>query len=135
MRSRAAGVGATRAISQFFCEPGVYLRFRDAAAKAGVTIPLLPGIMAVGNVAGYMRMAHSTGTSVPAWFAEAFDGLDQNPEVRDMVAASVAADLCLKLQAEGVDRFHFYTLNRAELALATCRRLGLKTPIIERDVA
>ncbi|GBF57099.1 5,10-methylenetetrahydrofolate reductase [Candidatus Phycosocius bacilliformis] len=127
--------GATRAISQFFCEPGVYLRFRDAAAKAGVTIPLLPGIMAVGNVAGYMRMAHSTGTSVPAWFAEAFDGLDQNPEVRDMVAASVAADLCLKLQAEGVDRFHFYTLNRAELALATCRRLGLKTPIIERDVA
>eukprot|EP01036_Dinobryon_divergens_P014906 gene14906-20159_t len=80
--------------------------------------------MPVGNVAGYTRMATSTGTSIPAWFAEAFDGLDQSPEVRDMVAASVAADLCLKLQAEGVDRFHFYTLNRAELALATCRREG-----------
>eukprot|EP01038_Epipyxis_sp_PR26KG_P017059 gene17059-23469_t len=116
--------GATRAISQFFCDAEVYLRFRDAAAKAGITIPLLPGIMPVGNVAGYTRMATSTGTSIPAWFAEAFDGLDQSPEVRDMVAASVAADLCLKLQAEGVDRFHFYTLNRAELALATCRREG-----------
>ena len=127
--------GATRGISQFFCDADVYLRFRDAAAKAGVTIPLLPGIMPVANVAGYTRMATSTGTSIPAWFSEAFDGLDQSPEVRDMVAASLAADLCLKLQAEGVDRFHFYTLNRAELALATCRRLGLKTPVTEKDAA
>ena len=127
--------GATRAISQFFCEADVYLRFRDAATKAGITIPLLPGIMPVGNVAGYTRMATSTGTTIPAWFAEAFDGLDQSPEVRDMVAASVAADLCLKLQAEGIERFHFYTLNRAELSLATCRRLGLKTPVTEKDAA
>ena len=127
--------GATRGISQFFCDADVYLRFRDAAAKAGVTIPLLPGIMPVANVAGYTRMATSTGTSIPAWFSDAFDGLDQSPEVRDMVAASLAADLCLKLQAEGVDRFHFYTLNRAELALATCRRLGLKTPVTEKDAA
>jgi methylenetetrahydrofolate reductase (NADPH) len=127
--------GATRAISQFFCEAEAYLRFRDAAAKAGLTIPLLPGIMAVGNVAGYTRMANATGTSIPPWFAQAFEGLDATPEVRDMVAASVAADLCLKLRAEGVDRFHFYTLNRAELALATCRRLGLSIASPEKDAA
>jgi methylenetetrahydrofolate reductase (NADPH) len=127
--------GATRAISQFFCDPEVYLRFRDAATKAGISIPLLPGIMAVGNVAGFTRMANSTGTSLPDWFVKAFDGLDATPEVRDMVAASVAADLCLKLQQEGVARFHFYTLNRAELTLATCRRLGLSVPPDQKDAA
>jgi methylenetetrahydrofolate reductase (NADPH) len=127
--------GATRAISQFFCEGEAYLRFRDAAAKAGITIPLLPGIMAVGNVAGYTKMANSTGTSIPDWFAKAFAGLDENPEVRDMVAASVAADLCVSLQKEGVDRFHFYTLNRAALTLATCRRLGLTIPAPEKAAA
>jgi methylenetetrahydrofolate reductase (NADPH) len=127
--------GATRAISQFFCEADAYLRFRDAATRAGITIPLLPGIMAVGNVAGYTKMANSTGTSIPDWFAKAFEGLDANPEVRDMVAAGVAADLCLSLQSEGVDRFHFYTLNRAELTLATCRRLGIATPILEEATA
>lgn len=127
--------GATRAISQFFCDPAAYLRFRDAAAKAGITIPLLPGMMAVGNVAGYTKMANATGTSIPEWFAKAFDGLDTTPEVRDMVAASVAADQCLSLQKEGVDRFHFYTLNRAELTLATCRRLGLSVPVSEKAAA
>ncbi len=120
--------GATRGISQFFCEGEAYLRFRDAATKAGISIPLLPGIMAVGNVAGYTKMASATGTCIPGWFATAFEGLDASPDVRDMVAASVAADLCLNLQKEGVDRFHFYTLNRAALTLATCRRLGLTTP-------
>lgn len=127
--------GATRAISQFFCEAEAYLRFRDAATKAGITIPLLPGIMAVGNVAGYTRMANSTGTSIPDWFARAFDGLDATPGVRDMVAAGVAADLCLNLKNEGVDLFHFYTLNRAELTLATCRRLGITVPVQESVAA
>jgi methylenetetrahydrofolate reductase (NADPH) len=123
--------GATRAISQFFCEADVYLRFRDACVAQGVNIPLLPGIMPVGNVNGYLKMARATGTSVPAWFEQAFAGLDETPEVRDMVAASVAADLVLKLQREGVDIFHFYTLNRAELTLATCRRLGINAPTPE----
>jgi methylenetetrahydrofolate reductase (NADPH) len=127
--------GATRAISQFFCEGEAYLRFRDAAVKAGINIPLLPGIMAVGNVAGYTKMANSTGTSIPNWFAKAFEGLDETPEVRDMVAAGVAADLCLNLQKEGVDRFHFYTLNRAELTLATCRRLGIVVPVSQKAAA
>ena len=127
--------GATRAISQFFCEADVYLRFRDACAARGLTIPLLPGIMPVGNVAGYLRMARATGTSVPSWFEAQFAGLDANPELRDMVAASVASDLVLRLQREGVDLFHFYTLNRAELTLATCRRLGLSVPVAAEDAA
>jgi methylenetetrahydrofolate reductase (NADPH) len=123
--------GATRAISQFFCEADAYLRFRDAATKAGINIPLLPGIMAVGNVAGYTKMATSTGTSIPDWFAKSFEGLDATPDVRDLVAASVAADLCLNLQKEGVKHFHFYTLNKAALTLATCRRLGLVPAMAE----
>ena len=118
--------GASRAISQFFCEPEKYLRFRDLAVKNGINIPLLPGIMPVGSVKGYLRMAQGCNTEVPNWFIEDFDGLDENPEVRDLVAASVASDLCTKLQAEGVNHFHFYTLNKASLALATCRRLGVK---------
>ena len=118
--------GASRAISQFFCEADKYLRFRDMAVKAGINIPLLPGIMPVGSVKGYIRMAQGCNTDVPKWFVEAFDGLDENPEVRDLVAASVASDLCTKLQAEGVNHFHFYTLNKAALSLATCRRLGVK---------
>lgn len=118
--------GATRAISQFFCEADKYLRFRDLAVKNGIDIPLLPGIMPVGSVKGYMRMAEGCNTEVPQWFIDAFEGLDDNPEVRDLVAASVASDLCTKLQAEGVNHFHFYTLNKAGLASATCRRLGVK---------
>lgn len=118
--------GANRAISQFFVDPDKYLRFRDLAVKAGINIPLLPGIMPVGSVKGFLRMAAACNTDVPHWFVEAFDGLDASPEIRDLVAASVASDLCTKLQAEGVDHFHFYTLNKAALTLATCRRIGLK---------
>jgi methylenetetrahydrofolate reductase (NADPH) len=119
--------GANRAISQFFCEPDKYLRFRDLAVKNGINIPLLPGIMPVGSVKGYLRMAAGCNTEVPAWFIDAFEGLDESPEVRDLVAASIASDLCTKLQTEGVSHFHFYTLNKASLALATCRRLGVKS--------
>lgn len=118
--------GANRAISQFFCEADKYLRFRDKAVKAGVNIPLLPGIMPVGSVKGYIRMAQGCNTEVPNWFIDAFEGLDDNPEVRDLVAASVASDLCTNLRKEGVNHFHFYTLNKAGLSLATCRRLGVK---------
>lgn len=118
--------GANRAISQFFCEADKYLRFRDMAQKAGISIPLLPGIMPVGSVKGFLRMAAACNTDVPHWFIEAFNGLDENPEVRDLVAASIASDLCIKLQNEGVNHFHFYTLNKSALTSATCRRLGVK---------
>lgn len=117
--------GAGSAISQFFCEAETYLRFRDKASKAGVNIPLIPGIMPVGSVAGYLKMAKACNTDVPQWFVEAFSGLDEKPEIRDLVAASVASDLCKALQSEGVDHFHFYTLNKSALSLATCRRLGI----------
>lgn len=117
--------GATSAISQFFCEADAYLRFRDKAQKAGINIPLIPGIMPVGSVAGFLRMAKACNTDVPQWFLEAFNGLDDKPEVRDLVAASIASDLCKSLQSEGVEHFHFYTLNKSALSLATCRRLGI----------
>lgn len=117
--------GATSAISQFFCEAETYLRFRDSAVKAGINIPLLPGIMPVGSVAGFTRMASACNTAIPQWFFEAFSGLDEKPEIRDLVAASVASDICKALQSEGVEHFHFYTLNKSALTLATCRRLGI----------
>ncbi len=118
--------GATRGISQFFLEPATFLRFRDAVARAGLRIEIVPGIMPVGSVAGLKKMAAGCGASVPTRIAAQLDGLDADPPVRSLVAASLAADLCQSLQREGVSHFHFYTLNKADLTLAVCRRLGLK---------
>ena len=81
--------------------------------------------MPVGSVAGYIRMAKACNCDIPQWFIDSFDGLDKTPDVRDLVAASVASDICTKLQNEGVEHFHFYTLNKSALTLATCRRLGV----------
>lgn len=118
--------GATRAITQFFFEPDVYFRFRDRAERAGITIPIVPGIMLQANFNGLKRMAGLCGASLPVWLHEAYDGLDEDAGTRKLVTAHVAAKLCGKLQAGGVDNFHFYTLNRAELALSTCQLLGVK---------
>lgn len=118
--------GATRGISQFFFEAETFLRFRDAAAVAGVAIPISPGIMPVTNFNGIVKMASACGAAVPAWLARMFDGLDDDPETRRLVAAAVTAELCARLAAEGVEDFHFYTLNRADLTLAICRILGVR---------
>lgn len=118
--------GASRGISQFFLEPATFLRFRDAVARAGLRIEIVPGIMPVGSVAGLKKMAAGCGASVPTRIAAQLDGLDADPPVRSLVAASLAVDLCQSLQREGVSHFHFYTLNKADLTLAVCRRLGLK---------
>ncbi|MEL7480287.1 MAG: methylenetetrahydrofolate reductase [NAD(P)H] [Pseudomonadota bacterium] len=118
--------GATRAITQFFFEPDHYLRFVDRARAGGVTLPIVPGIMLQPNFSGLKRIAGLCGASLPSWLHERFDGLDNDPETRDLVTATVAADLCRALSDRGVFDFHFYTLNRAPLALATCRLLGLK---------
>jgi methylenetetrahydrofolate reductase (NADPH) len=118
--------GATRAITQFFFEPDVYLRFVERARARGITMPLVPGIMLQPNFAGLKRMAGMVQASVPAWLDRLYDGLDDDSETRDLVTATVAAELCHKLADQGVNQFHFYTLNRAGLALSTCRLLGLK---------
>lgn len=118
--------GATRGISQFFLEADTFLRFRDRLAKAGIALPVSPGIMPVTNFSGLKRMAAGCGASVPDWLERLFDGLDTDPETRKLVAATTAAQLCLRLASEGVTDFHFYTLNRAELTLATCRMLGVR---------
>jgi methylenetetrahydrofolate reductase (NADPH) len=118
--------GATRALSQFFFDIDAFLRFRDRVRAAGVGIPLIPGIMPVSNFAGLQRMSASCGASVPAWLAAHFEGLDDDPETRKLIAASVAAETCARLQEEGFSDFHFYTLNRADLVYAICRILGVR---------
>jgi len=118
--------GATRAISQFFFDIDAFLRYRDRIRAAGIEIPLLPGIMPVSNFNGLVRMSASCGASVPAWLATHFDGLDDDPETRKLLAASIAAETCARLQEEGFSDFHFYTLNRADLVYAICRVLGVR---------
>lgn len=118
--------GATRAVSQFFFDIDAFLRFRDRVRAAGVSIPLIPGVMPVSNFNGLKRMSQACGASVPDWLAAHFDGLDNDPETRKLLAASVAAETCARLQEEGFSDFHFYTLNRADLVYAICRVLGVR---------
>jgi len=122
--------GATRAITQFFFDVDDFLRFRDAVDGAGIAIPLVPGIMPVRNFAGLERMATSSGIPVPPWLANLFEGLDDDPATRRLVAASVAAEMCARLEEEGFGHFHFYTSNHAELTVAVCRVLGVKTEAV-----
>ncbi len=125
--------GATRATTQFFFEPECFFRFRDRVAAAGMDIEILPGIMPVTNFGAISRMATMNGTAVPRWLGRLFDGLDELPAARQLVAATIAAELCRKLYAGGVRHFHFYTLNRAELSYAICHLLGVraKTRVLE----
>ncbi|MBC7985391.1 MAG: methylenetetrahydrofolate reductase, partial [Sphingomonadaceae bacterium] len=109
-----------------FFEPDTFFRFRDAAAARGITAELVPGILPVSNFAQLKKMAAGCNTHVPAWMARLFEGLDDKPAARQLVAATVAAELCRRLYAGGVRHFHFYTLNRAELAYAICHMLGVR---------
>ncbi len=123
---RKLDAGASRAISQFFFEPETFFRFRDQVAAAGIDAEILPGIMPVSNFAAIQRMSAMCGTAVPVWLARLFEGLDDHPAARQLVAATVSAELCRRLYAGGVRHFHFYTLNRAELSYAICHLLGLR---------
>jgi len=123
---RKFDAGATRAITQFFFYPDVYFKFLDAARDAGITQPIVPGIMLQSNFKGLKRMAELCATAVPSRIAELYDGLDNDAETRDLVTAHIAAELCNRLAEQGVDHFHFYTMNRAGLSLSTCRLLGIK---------
>lgn len=125
---RKLDAGATRAISQFFFSADAFLRFRDRAAAAGITAPLVPGILPITNVAQTRKFAKACGASVPHSIEQVFDGLDTHPGTRQLVAATVAADLCSQLRAGGVREFHFYTLNRAEMTKALCHMLGKRAP-------
>ena len=118
--------GATRAITNFFFDIDGYLRFVDRVRKAGVSIPILPGIMPVSSFEGLANMSKRIGVTIPGWLANLFEGLDQDPETRTLVAASVATEMCARLLEEGYSDFHFYTLNRADLVYAICRVLGVR---------
>jgi methylenetetrahydrofolate reductase (NADPH) len=116
--------GATRAISQYFFDVDLFRRFRDRAVAAGISVPILPGILPVTNFAQVKKFSAACGASVPDWMAQLFEGLDDDPETRRLVAATVAAEQCRALAADGVSDFHFYTLNRADLAYAISHILG-----------
>ena len=118
--------GASRAITQYFFDVEHYFRFIDRARKAGITIPILPGILPVGNVAQVKKFSAMCGASVPLWLEKLFDGLDNNPAMRNLVAVSVAAEQCHKLMDAGFQDLHFYTLNRADLTQAVCQLLGIR---------
>ncbi len=123
---RKIDAGATRAITQFFFDNWSYLRFVDRARKAGITVPIVPGIMPVTNFTQMVKFAKTAGATIPAAFARMFEGLEQDADTRKLVAATVAAEQCQQLAQVGVTEFHFYTLNRADLTYALCHILGLR---------
>jgi methylenetetrahydrofolate reductase (NADPH) len=127
--------GATRAITQFFFDIDGFLRFADQVRKAGVTIPISVGIMPVTNVKGLARMAGQCGIALPDWLTRLFDGLDRDPDTRRLIAGAVAAEMCARLEEEGFNEFHFYTLNRADLVYAICRVLGVREGRPAKEVA
>jgi len=118
--------GATRGITQFFFDIDAFLRFMDKVRAAGIDIPVSPGIMPVSNFKGLQKMAVATGATIPSWLANHFEGLDHDPETRQLIAAAVAAEMCSRLDQAGYGDFHFYTLNRADLVYAICRVLGVR---------
>jgi methylenetetrahydrofolate reductase (NADPH) len=125
---RKIDAGATAAITQFFFDVDVYLRFLERARKAGITVPIIPGILPVANFNTVSKFAQACGSNVPEWMFDMFDGLDDEPETRKLVAASIAAEQCRVLNAHGVDQFHFYTMNKADLCYAICHMLGVRPP-------
>ena len=131
---RKIDAGAARAITQYFFDESVYLRFVERARRAGVSVPIVPGILPVTNFAQVVRFSAKCGASIPRWLADLFHGLDDDPETRRLVATTVAAEQCRVLCGNGVSEFHFYTLNRADLTYAISHILGLR-PRSDRDRA
>jgi methylenetetrahydrofolate reductase (NADPH) len=123
---RKIDAGADRAITQFFFSSECFFRFRDDVAAAGIDTEIVPGILPVSNVAQTRKFAAMCGATIPGWMDRLFEGLDDLPAARQLIAATVAAELCGQLYAGGVRHFHFYTLNRAELSYAICHLLGLR---------
>ena len=128
---RKIDAGADDAISQYFFDTAHYLRYRDRVAAAGIDIPIIPGILPIHDFPKVAGFSARCGASVPAWLVDRFDGLEDDPATRDMVAASLAAEQCRTLQAHGAETFHFYTMNRPELCYAVCHILGLRPKGLE----
>jgi methylenetetrahydrofolate reductase (NADPH) len=125
---RKIDAGATRAITQFFYDTELFLRFRDRCAAAGIAAPIVPGILPITRFPQVLRFAQACGAGIPGWLHERFSGLEEDPETRRLIAASVAIEQVQALVRHGVQEFHFYTLNRAELTYAICHALGLRPP-------
>jgi methylenetetrahydrofolate reductase (NADPH) len=123
---RKVDAGAELAISQFFFDSDVFMRFLERVRAAGIAIPIIPGILPVTNFTQVAKFSKMCGTHVPSWMGELFEGLDDDPDTRRLVAASIAAEQCRMLHANGVDRFHLYTLNHSALGYAICHMLGVR---------
>jgi methylenetetrahydrofolate reductase (NADPH) len=132
---RKVDAGAGRAITQFFFDTDVFLRYRDRCVGAGIGASLVPGILPITRFPQLLRFAERCGATVPAWLRQRFDGLEDDPETRRLIAANVAIEQVQRLREHGVHEFHFYTLNRAELTYAICHALGLRPRVIEAQVA
>jgi methylenetetrahydrofolate reductase (NADPH) len=132
---RKVDAGASRAITQFFYYTDLFLRFRDRCQSAGINTPIVPGILPITRFPQVLRFAARCGATIPEWLRGRFDGLDDDPETRRLIAASVAIEQVQELAREGVRDFHFYTLNRAELTYAICHALGVRPPSKQRAVA
>lgn len=126
--------GADRAITQFFFDTGLFLKFRDQCAAAGIEASIVPGILPITRFPQMLRMAQRCGASVPDWLAHRFDGLDDDADTRRLIAAAVAIEQVQELQKHGVEEFHFYTLNRAEMSYAICHALGVR-PVLAQAAA
>ncbi|GJL97857.1 MAG: methylenetetrahydrofolate reductase [Hyphobacterium sp.] len=127
---RKIDAGATRAVTQFFFDPEIFFRFRDRAKTAGIDVPIIPGLMLQSNFSGLQRMSKLCGASVPENIPPLYEGLDDDAETRDLVTANVVAKLARKLEKGGASHFHFYTLNRSNLAICLVRLLGVR-PTVE----
>jgi methylenetetrahydrofolate reductase (NADPH) len=131
---RKLDAGATRAITQYFFDSTAFLKFLERARRAGISAPIVPGILPVTNFAQVVKFSAMCGTAIPDWLSDLFDGLDDDQDTRKLMAAMVATEQCRSLQSEGITDFHFYTLNRADLTLGICRRMGLKpAPLPEKN--
>lgn len=123
--------GADRAITQFFFDNDVYFRYLDRVRARGIDIPIIPGILPIVHFGRMSRFAEKCGTQVPGWLADRFDGLDDDPETRQLIAVAIAAEQVIDLLDCGVDTFHFYTMNKADMVYAICRLLGLGRGSVE----
>ena len=132
---RKIDAGANRAITQFFFDTDIFLRYRDRCSAAGIDVNIVPGILPITRFPQLLRFADRCGASVPEWLRRRFDGLDDDAETRRMIAAHIAIEQVQRLRQHGVDEFHFYTLNRAELTYAICHSLGIRPRLIEARVA